>query len=108
MRKINLHMLRAIDRRKDWCERNTCVEVAQHVGNPYLIASVYLFGNHIADIVPPEGERQEDRPGMRWEAQPNVETFRLFPTATTRSRLRALGVDAYIEDRKPHIDGEPA
>lgn len=57
---------------------------------------VYLHGNHIASVYP----------GFRVE--PNETTFRHWPTATTRSRLRALGVDAYIKDFTPYINGQPA
>ena len=84
MRKIEQNMLAAIRDLRDWQEGNTTVEVAQHVGNPYCAATVYLHGNLIAEV---------DRDGG---IQPNDKTFEQWPTATTASRLRALGINAWI------------
>ena len=39
--------------------------------------------------------------------EPYAPTFRAWPTATTASRLRALGFDATIRKGVPHLDGEP-
>lgn len=55
---------------------------------------VYLHGNHIATV---------DGAGT---VTPNRHTFGRWPTATTRSRLVALGVDARIRNFTPYIDGE--
>lgn len=112
MRQIEAQMIRAINERRDWCSKGangfTCVEIAQHVGNPYCIATVYLHGNMIAEVVPSEGSRQYDKPGMGWAVIPDSHTFREFPTPTTRSRLRALGVDAAIRQGEPMIAGKSA
>lgn len=111
MRKIEAEMIRAINERRDWCSNShkgkTCVEVSEHAGNPYLIATVYLHGHLIAEIVPPEGSRLEDHKGESWEAVPDERTFARWPTTTTVSRLRALGVNAHREAFRPHIDGKP-
>ena len=39
--------------------------------------------------------------------EPYAPTFREWPTATTASRLRALGFNATIRKGAPHLDGEP-
>ena len=39
--------------------------------------------------------------------EPYSPTFRAWPTATTASRLRALGFDATIRKGVPHLDGVP-
>ena len=39
--------------------------------------------------------------------EPYAPTFRAWPTATTASRLRALGFDATIIKGVPHLDGVP-
>ena len=39
--------------------------------------------------------------------EPYAPTFRAWPTATTASRLRALGFDATIRKGVPHLNGEP-
>lgn len=84
MRKIEQNMLAAIRDLRDWQEGNTFVEVAQHVGNPYCAATVYVHGNLIAEV---------DREG---NIHPDHKTFEEWPAATTASRLRALGIDARI------------
>jgi len=54
--------------------------------------SVYLFGNHIATKV---GD----------DVIPNLATLTNWPTRTTQSRLRALGVDVYQRDYNTYVDG---
>ena len=39
--------------------------------------------------------------------EPYAPTFRAWPTATTASRLHALGFDATIRKGVPHLDGVP-
>ena len=39
--------------------------------------------------------------------EPYAPTFRAWPTATTASRLRALGFNATIRKGVPHLDGVP-
>ena len=94
MRKIEKAMVEAVKARKFFLKDNTCVEW-EHGGNPYLDGTVLLHGNEIAQILP-DGS-----------IIPNLDTFRDWPTPTTCSRLRALGIGAHIKNHEPHIDGKP-
>jgi len=71
MRVIEVEMVQAVLDRKNWAKDNTRVEVKDGV------VEVYLFGNHIADIV--------DK-----EVKTNQQTLARWPTRTTKSRIRAL------------------
>lgn len=71
MRVIEVEMVQAIRALKNWSKDNTRVEVQ---GNE---ARVYLFENHIADVV--DGVLAI-----------NEATLAKWPTRTTKSRLRAL------------------
>ena len=71
MRKIEEAMCAAVRARKNWEESNTRVEVFNGE------VTVYLHGNAIFRIVD----------GVKYW------TFAGWPTMTTKSRLRALGVD---------------
>lgn len=71
MRVIEVEMVQAVLDRKNWAKDNTRVEVKDGV------VEVYLFGNHIADIV--------DK-----EVKTNQHTLARWPTRTTKSRIRAL------------------
>lgn len=95
MRKIERNMLRAIIEGRDWMEGNTCVCFSDHVGNPYLDATVYLHGNPIAEIKYSDGDELP-------EVWANQDTFYRWPTMTTGSRLHALGVP-----NKASRDGDP-
>lgn len=88
MRKIEAQMNRAIRDGRNWASANTQVVIGFQDS-----ATVYLHGHHIATVTP-DGE-----------VVPNRETFRDWPTATTRSRLRALGVNASIKNFEACIDG---
>lgn len=83
MRQIERNMLAAIWERRDWKQDNTCVDFAQHVGSPFLEATVYLHGNPIAEVMQGKG-------GL--EVQANLATFDEWPSMTTGSRLHALGI----------------
>jgi hypothetical protein len=91
MRKIEKEMLTAIKDGKTWHSGNTSVFTHGSLG---WCASVYLHGNKIAETA-------------ACEAFPIVTTFRQYPTRTTVSRLRALGINASIKNGAPMIDGEP-
>lgn len=80
MRKIELQMLNAIYNNKAWQSGNTVV-TPRFDGS----LSVYLHGNHIADVV-------------NSQINVNVYTLRQWSTPTTKSRLRALG--ANVSTRK--------
>ena len=92
MRKIEIEMLAAVRARADWASGNTMV-VHHHAPDGAAVARVYLHGNHIADV--PKGG----------PVVVNIETLRRWPTNTTISRLRALGVDVRVKGRVPYIDG---
>lgn len=86
MRKIEKEMLEAIHSRKDWHNDNTVVFFfgAGETGNPHGSRSeVYLHGNHIASFWHDSGD-----------VEYNSHFFREWPTRTTVSRLRALGIPA--------------
>ena len=89
MRKIEQQMIDALRAGRAWQSGNTVVSAPDRTGR----VAVYLHGNHIADW----------REG---QAVPNLGTLANWPTATTKSRLRALGVP--IEQRKGsiYVNGE--
>lgn len=88
MRKIEQQMNRAIARGESWAGGNT--QVAQHAAG----CSVYLHGHLIADI---------DNDGTAWANRP---TLLDWPTRTTMSRLRALGVDVCTRRGDIYLNGE--
>ena len=96
MRKIEKQMIEAIRSGDNWKNGNT--EVLHSIDNGIFYADIYLHGNHIATATP-----------RSWDAypyaKPNKTTFSNWPTATTRSRLRALGVNASIRNGVACIDG---
>ena len=101
MRKIEQQMNEAINANQDWRHgKNAKGYPAMEVSHGRCIrtgmnyADVYLHANHIATINKDTGK-----------VVPNIQTFRAYPKATTRSRLRALGVNASIKNGAAHIDG---
>lgn len=95
MRKVEKQMLEAIESRRDWVGKNTGVFI-EYAGNPHgPRAEIYLHGNHIADYWYESGELDVD-----------VRTLQRWPSATTKSRLRALGVDVYTKDCITYLDGK--
>jgi hypothetical protein len=77
MRKIEKAMNAAIQNRSTWALDNTSVRPIDDVN-----CSVYLHGNHIADV--------NSRTGF---VMVNAETLARWSTPTTKSRLRALGAN---------------
>lgn len=98
MRKIEKQMIQAIRDKRNWKSGNT--EVVQVRDTPHGInyADIYLHGNHIATATPDTWDTYP-------HAEPNRDTFRNWPTVTTRSRLRALGVNASIKNYCAVLDG---
>ena len=96
MRVIEKEMLEAIKHGRDWSKDNTRVEI--DAGYRTYFADVYLHGNHIAEII--------CRMGWPDVVKPNVDTLRDYPTRTTMSRLRALGVDVCTRKGEPMLNGE--
>lgn len=102
MRKVEQQMNEAINAGADWkYGRNAKGYPAMEVSHGRCIktgmnyADVYLHTNHIATVNKDTGK-----------VVPNIQTFRAYPKALTRSRLRALGVNASIKNGAAHIDGE--
>jgi hypothetical protein len=88
MRKIEQDMLNAIEAGKnEWVSGNTRVHAI--VGG----MEVQLHGNIIATV-------------EEYFTKPCLKTFRNWPTSTTVSRLRALGINASIKNFQPCIDGK--
>ena len=81
MRKIETEMLAALHNGRAYQSKNTTVTAPDRTGR----AQVHLHGNHIADW-------------RNGQAVPNLGTLARWPTVTTKSRLRALGVP--IEQRR--------
>ena len=92
MRLIEKEMLWAIQAREDWRKDNT--EVCVSKVNDRTIISVFLHGNHIANV------------RVNGEVIPNRDTLAQWPTPTTKSRLRALGVNVTQSRGAVAIDGE--
>lgn len=91
MRKIEREMLAAAHALRPFKKGNTAVSVDG------IAARVYLHGNHIADVT-----------GHGSFTFVDCQTFRRWPTRTTASRLRALGVNASIRNGVAMIDGKEA
>lgn len=89
MRIIERDMLKAVQKNVDWQSGNTRVARATTAAP----GAVYLHGNKIATF---------DTQG---EVTPVLGTFYNWPTLTTASRLRALGISAHISNGDPVIDG---
>jgi len=90
MRTIEKEMLLAVFNQKYWKNSNTSVSKIDDVN-----VAVYLHGNHIADV--------NSRTGL---VMVNKNTLRRWPSTTTKSRLRALGVNVYTKNDQIYLDGE--
>ena len=88
MRKIEKFMLAAIEHHVPWSMNNTQVSI------DFNTAHVFLHGNHIASVV------------QNGKVMVNKDTLRLFPTSTTKSRLRDLGVDVYTKQGVTYLNGK--
>lgn len=95
MRAIEKKMLSAIRAKQSWQESNTTVHYADCNSDYGPRSEVYLFGNHIGDY-------------WHWEQKfdVNLHTLLKWPSATTKSRLRALGVNLIVKKGKILIDNE--
>jgi len=98
MRKIEKQMIQAIRAKRNWKSGNTEVVQVRDYLHGINYADIYLHGNHIATATPDTWDTYP-------HAKPNRDTFRYWPTATTRSRLRALGVNASIKNYCAVLDG---
>jgi hypothetical protein len=87
MRVIEKQMLNAINQGVNWSKDNTRVEVAGS------LVHVYLHNHHIATVI-----RGSDM------VEVNRDTLSYWPTNTTKSRLRALGVNVYTKNHTLYLD----
>lgn len=97
MRKIESQMLDAIKAKKSICLGNTRVEYlpelneTMHARIEY--AKVYLHGHHIASYT-----YSHDKMDY------NPMTLSQWPTPTTKSRLRALGINVYTRKGTTYVN----
>jgi len=89
MRKIELEMLQAINLKNNWSKDNT--QVIFDNGT----SKVYLHGHHIANINHLTGCKEA-----------NKETLKDWPTNTTKSRLRSLGLNVSTKKGVTYLNGE--
>ena len=87
MRVIEKKMVEAIQQGRNFTLDNTHVKIDANT------AHVFLHGNHIASVT-------------HGNVRVNVNTLRAYPTPTTKSRLRALGVDVYTKNGITFLNGE--
>jgi hypothetical protein len=90
MRKIEKQMNDAIYTQKRWALQNTIVSPIDDVN-----VAVYLHGHEIAIVNTYNGFTMT-----------NIDTLRRYPTNTTKSRLRALGVDVATRKGVTYLDGK--
>ena len=90
MRKIEQLMNQAIQSQKRWALQNTIVSPIDDVN-----VAVYLHGHEIAIVNTYNGFTMT-----------NVDTLRRYPTNTTKSRLRALGVNVSTRKGVTYLDGK--
>ena len=90
MRLIEKEMNAAINSGRDWSKDNTRV-----IPTPLGISKVLLHGHEIAQV------------GRQGGVVVNASTLREWPTRTTMSRLRALGVDVCTRKGEVMLFGEP-
>jgi len=95
MRKIEKEMNKAITQKRDWSLSNTMVRVDPDTNK----SMVYLHGHHIATV-------DTSRSDWSWySVETNEKTLSNWPTNTTKSRLRALGVDVYTKAGTVYLNG---
>lgn len=99
MRVIEREMREAIERQQQWKKSNTEILLELGAdGKPTGKTKVYLHDNHIADVWHGEAINIGGA-----HVIPNMKTFWAWPTRTTTSRLRALGINASIRNEEPVI-----
>ena len=90
MRQIEKQMIAAINRNENWSLANTMVTYLREDDT----SRVYLHGHLIATV---------DDFGI---ARPCIGTLIAWPTRTTMSRLRALGIDVCTRRGDTYLNGE--
>ena len=91
MRKIEKQMTAAVQKLAKWRLDNTSVSPIDDVN-----CAVYLHGHEIALV--------NQRSGL---IMVNENTLKAYPTNTTKSRLRALGVDVATRKGVTYLYGKP-
>jgi hypothetical protein len=91
MRKIEKQMVAAVQNLAKWRLDNTSVSPIDDVN-----CAIYLHGHEIALI--------NQRSGL---VMVNENTLKAYPTNTTKSRLRALGVDVTTRKGVTYLYGKP-
>lgn len=98
VRKIEKMMIDLIQAKTTCNLGNTRVEYFPELNEPtharIEYAKVYLYGNHIGTWVYSYN---------RFDT--NKETLRRWPTTTTKSRLRALGVSVHTKNYTTYVNG---
>ena len=86
MRKIEKMMIKAVNSKKGFTLDNTTVEYLPALDTPtharIEYSKIFLHGHHIASY-----------DYARGEYTPNLMTLAAWPSRTTKSRLRALGLN---------------
>lgn len=100
MRKIEKMMVKAVVEKKNFKLDNTTVEyrpaIETSIQSRIETSRVYLHGNHIATAIHATGE-----------IVVNEDTLSAYPTVTTKSRLRALGVNVYTRKGVTYLNDKP-
>jgi hypothetical protein len=91
MRKIEEQMLEAIHTGSDWSKDNTDVV---HL-DMFNSVGIYLHGHHIATYKT-----------LTKVMTANLKTLAEWPTVTTKSRLRALGVNVATRKGVTYVDNK--
>jgi|TARA_B100001094_G_scaffold317252_1_gene359431 hypothetical protein len=97
MRKIEMNMNSAVMLGRDWSGANTSTK---KIYGADAKVGVYLHGNHIATVWGACHGRD------KWTVEVNTRTLADYPTRTTMSRLRALGVDVCTRKGEVLLNGE--
>ena len=88
MRKIEVDMVKTVKSMGNWKTDNT------EVKSGLMQSHVYLHGNQIAYYDHAQGKLVV-----------NVDTLRKYPTATTKSRLNALGANVFTRKGIVYVNG---
>lgn len=93
MRKIEQELIAALKQRKPFNKDNTFIVGDDSSGCPFGYSWVFLHGNPLGYWRHSDGQFEVNR-----------DTLKQWPSATTKSRLRALGVNLTQVKGKIYID----
>lgn len=91
MRVIEKAMANAISAKKNMKSGNTTVAYCPITDT----SAIFLHGNHIGTYIHISGTFRVD-----------IETLKRWPSPTTKSRLRTLGVNVYTKAGKTYLNNE--